>query len=143
MPADARKQAVSSEYAARAAHCRARPEQSRTGRDRSSDRVTAPAIPATQARGVSRCVQSAVDVNLPPSGGTGPRLRSARGSDPPPTRPAGVPMSEPTGTAAAPPRRLDRVLAAGTAELGRVPLPELRLRRAEAKAEEEDLSYLR
>jgi hypothetical protein len=53
-------------------------------------------------------------------------------------------MSEPTGAAGTRPRRLDRVLAPGSAdELGLLPLAALRLRRTEAKAEEEDLSYLR
>jgi hypothetical protein len=53
-------------------------------------------------------------------------------------------MSEPTGTNPAAARRIDRVLGhAFTADLPEVPLAVLRRRRAEASAEEGDLSYLR
>jgi hypothetical protein len=53
-------------------------------------------------------------------------------------------MSEPTTTGPAARRRIDRVLDGGfTAGLSDVPLAVLRERRAEASAEEGDLSYLR
>ena len=66
-----------------------------------------------------------------PTGTTGPALRP----QPTPHRPAPRPAG---------PRRIDRVLDRGfTAGLSAVPLAVLRERRAEASAEEGDLSYLR
>jgi hypothetical protein len=65
-------------------------------------------------------------------------------SEPTPTERLGA-NGKGTGTAAArPQRRLDRVLSAEfSADLPTIPLSALRERRAEASAEESDLSYLR
>src|ERR1700753_3509816 len=80
---------------------------------------------------------------------TGPAGRPGldRGPACPPS--SGCSMSEPITTAPAPrspysPRRIDRVLDRAFVEnLPAVPLAKLRERRAEASAEESDLSYLR